>query len=308
MVDRRRPEHGPGREPLRHLGHSISLGSHRHRLALLFHRPRQDLVGPDPRNAGPRQRRPHRAVRGRGTRHRQHRLAGRQLAPGVRHLPAALLHPARVAGPCQTSLPPVRQSGDLARRHLRHLGAARSARPRRPGKGRLELGQRRRRQQKLRDLRHGRGAAVRPGPRPAVAVPEDILSDPVTRDAGFYRPAALTLAAVTHFLMPDDEPTRIIKSRMDAALSGSYVVGAEPLSHSGPMPAKPRCRAARRTAAGRYSIIRARPQSADRMRATVDGPVRSHAKRAIEAVKIPPRNPRELIRGTARGSTSPRVP
>jgi hypothetical protein len=24
--------------------------------------------------------------------------------------------------------------------------------------------------------------------------------------------------------MPDDEPTRIIKSRMDAALSGSYVV------------------------------------------------------------------------------------
>ena len=125
-------------------------------------------------------------------------------APSLPQQPAALLHPARVAGACRADLQPVRRSGDLAGRHLRHLGAAGPARRWRPGTRRPELGQRRRRQQELRDLRHGRGA-VRPGPRLAAGVPEVILFRPVTRETlDFTRPVALILAAIMHFLMPDE--------------------------------------------------------------------------------------------------------
>jgi O-methyltransferase involved in polyketide biosynthesis len=49
--------------------------------------------------------------------------------------------------------------------------------------------------------------------------PEKILSAPATRET-------LILAAVVHFLVPEDEPARIIKTLVDALPSGSYVAAS----------------------------------------------------------------------------------
>ena len=57
--------------------------------------------------------------------------------------------------------------------------------------------------------------------------PEKILSDPVTRETlDFTRPVALILAAVVHFLLPEDDPARIIGTLVDALPPGSYVVAS----------------------------------------------------------------------------------
>ena len=57
--------------------------------------------------------------------------------------------------------------------------------------------------------------------------PEKILSDPVTRETlDFTRPIGLILAAVVHFLLPEDEPKRIITTLLDALPPGSYVVAS----------------------------------------------------------------------------------
>jgi hypothetical protein len=54
--------------------------------------------------------------------------------------------------------------------------------------------------------------------------PEKILSAPATQETlDFTRPIALILAAIVHFLLPEDEPARIIKTLVDALPSGSYV-------------------------------------------------------------------------------------
>jgi BNR/Asp-box repeat len=82
---------------------------------------------------------------------------------GLRHVLAALLHQAGVAGAGHAGVQPVRQSGDLAGGHVRHLGAEALERPQRAGTRRPELGRRRQRQQELGDLRHGSGP-VTPGP------------------------------------------------------------------------------------------------------------------------------------------------
>ena len=57
--------------------------------------------------------------------------------------------------------------------------------------------------------------------------PEWILSDPVTQETlDFTRPVGLILAAVVHFLLPADEPKRIITTLLDALPPGSYVVAS----------------------------------------------------------------------------------
>jgi O-methyltransferase involved in polyketide biosynthesis len=57
--------------------------------------------------------------------------------------------------------------------------------------------------------------------------PEKILSAPATQETlDFTRPIALILAAVVHFLLPEDEPARIIKTLVDALPSGSYVAAS----------------------------------------------------------------------------------
>ena len=57
--------------------------------------------------------------------------------------------------------------------------------------------------------------------------PETILSAPATRETlDFTRPIALILAAVVHFLLPEDEPAQIIKTLVDALPSGSYVAAS----------------------------------------------------------------------------------
>ncbi len=57
--------------------------------------------------------------------------------------------------------------------------------------------------------------------------PEKILGDPVTQETlDFTRPIGLILAAVVHFLLPEDEPKRIITTLVDALSSGSYVVAS----------------------------------------------------------------------------------
>ena len=57
--------------------------------------------------------------------------------------------------------------------------------------------------------------------------PEKILGAPATRETlDFGRPIALILAAVVHFLIPEDEPARVIKTLVDALPSGSYVVAS----------------------------------------------------------------------------------
>jgi hypothetical protein len=57
--------------------------------------------------------------------------------------------------------------------------------------------------------------------------PETILSAPATQETlDFNRPIALILAAVVHFLLPADEPARIIKTLVDALPAGSYVAAS----------------------------------------------------------------------------------
>jgi O-methyltransferase involved in polyketide biosynthesis len=57
--------------------------------------------------------------------------------------------------------------------------------------------------------------------------PETILSAPATRATlDFTRPIALMLVSVVHFLLPEDEPERIIKTLVDALPSGSYVASS----------------------------------------------------------------------------------
>jgi hypothetical protein len=57
--------------------------------------------------------------------------------------------------------------------------------------------------------------------------PEKILSDPVTQETlDFTRPVALILAAVVHFLLPEDDPARIIGTLVDALPPGSYVAAS----------------------------------------------------------------------------------
>jgi O-methyltransferase involved in polyketide biosynthesis len=57
--------------------------------------------------------------------------------------------------------------------------------------------------------------------------PKKILSDPVTQETlDFTRPIGLILAAVVHFLVPEDEPKRIITALLDALPPGSYVVAS----------------------------------------------------------------------------------
>jgi len=55
--------------------------------------------------------------------------------------------------------------------------------------------------------------------------PETIIDNPVVLETlDFRRPVALILAAVVHFLGPDDEPERVIRTLLNALPSGSYVV------------------------------------------------------------------------------------
>jgi S-adenosyl methyltransferase len=57
--------------------------------------------------------------------------------------------------------------------------------------------------------------------------PDKLLRDPAARQTlDFDRPIALILAAVVHFLLPEDEPRRIIETLVDALPSGSYVVAS----------------------------------------------------------------------------------
>jgi len=57
--------------------------------------------------------------------------------------------------------------------------------------------------------------------------PEQILSHPVTRETlDFTRPIGLILAAVVHFLLPEDDPARIIAALVDALPPGSYVAAS----------------------------------------------------------------------------------
>jgi S-adenosyl methyltransferase len=57
--------------------------------------------------------------------------------------------------------------------------------------------------------------------------PKKILSDPVTQETlDFTRPIGLILAAVVHFLLPEDEPKRIITALLDALPPGSYMVAS----------------------------------------------------------------------------------
>jgi hypothetical protein len=57
--------------------------------------------------------------------------------------------------------------------------------------------------------------------------PEKILSDPVTQETlDFTRPIGLILAAVVHFLLPEDDPARVIGTLVNALPSGSYVVAS----------------------------------------------------------------------------------
>jgi len=57
--------------------------------------------------------------------------------------------------------------------------------------------------------------------------PKKILSDPVTQETlDFTRPIGLILAAVVHFLVPEDEPKRIITALLDALPPGSYLVAS----------------------------------------------------------------------------------
>jgi hypothetical protein len=57
--------------------------------------------------------------------------------------------------------------------------------------------------------------------------PETILNAPATRETlDFNRPIALILAAVVHFLLPEDKPAEIIKTLVDALPSGSYVAAS----------------------------------------------------------------------------------
>jgi hypothetical protein len=57
--------------------------------------------------------------------------------------------------------------------------------------------------------------------------PEKILSDPVMQETlDFTRPVALILAAVVHFLLPEDDPARIIGTLVNALPPGSYVAAS----------------------------------------------------------------------------------
>ena len=57
--------------------------------------------------------------------------------------------------------------------------------------------------------------------------PETILSAPATQETlDFNRPIALILAAVVHFVLPEDEPERIMKTLVDALPSKSYVTAS----------------------------------------------------------------------------------
>jgi len=57
--------------------------------------------------------------------------------------------------------------------------------------------------------------------------PEKILSDPVVQETlDFTRPVALILASVVHFLLPEDDPARIIGTLVDALPPGSYVAAS----------------------------------------------------------------------------------
>jgi O-methyltransferase involved in polyketide biosynthesis len=57
--------------------------------------------------------------------------------------------------------------------------------------------------------------------------PEKILSAPATQETlDFTRPIALILSAIVHFLLPEDQPARIIKTLVDALPSGSYVAAS----------------------------------------------------------------------------------
>jgi len=57
--------------------------------------------------------------------------------------------------------------------------------------------------------------------------PEKIISAPATLETlDFTRPIALILAAIVHFLLPEDDPAGIIKTLVDALPSGSYVAAS----------------------------------------------------------------------------------
>lgn len=62
-------------------------------------------------------------------------------------------------------------------------------------------------------------------------LPEAILSNPVTvATLDFSQPIALILAGVLHFLSDDEEPTRLVKTLVDALPSGSYVIASHSTS------------------------------------------------------------------------------
>jgi hypothetical protein len=57
--------------------------------------------------------------------------------------------------------------------------------------------------------------------------PKSILAAPEVRDTlDFTRPIALILSAVVHFLLPEDEPARIVSTLVEALPSGSCVVAS----------------------------------------------------------------------------------
>ena len=103
-------------------------------------------------HAGHRQRPAHRRVGRRPAGSRLHRLADQRAGAGLRHLPAPVLHRARLDRAGDQGVRRVRRGRHLARRHLRHLRS-----PRRPHLP--DLGQRCAREH-LGDLRLG-GQALR---------------------------------------------------------------------------------------------------------------------------------------------------
>jgi hypothetical protein len=57
--------------------------------------------------------------------------------------------------------------------------------------------------------------------------PAAILTDAVTKEIlDFSKPIALTLVAILHFIMDEDEPERILRSFLDILPPGSYLVAS----------------------------------------------------------------------------------
>src|SRR5215469_9823764 len=128
-LDRRGLEHRRGGEPVRDLGHPAS--RRRYRLAVVFNRSRPGMVTRPAGHPRPRQGRAHHGRHRGSAGRRLRRVADRRpdlhsLGAAVLAVPAAVLHPHRMAGRSHPGVPPVRPPQRLARRYHRHLPDASS--------------------------------------------------------------------------------------------------------------------------------------------------------------------------------------